>query len=78
MPRNTVAGASLGVGHPDYVEDGPVPPVVPEGVPLDAPIDELVAAVEDAAPTVEVDEDGDGVDDVTKQPVKSTGRKASK
>lgn len=51
MPRNTVAGASLGVQHPDYVEDGPVPPVVPEGVPLDAPIDELVAAVEDAAPT---------------------------
>lgn len=48
MPRNTVAGSSLGVAHPDYVEDGPVPPIVPEGAPLDAPIVDQIDAVEAA------------------------------
>lgn len=93
MPRNTVAGASLGVQHPEYDPDGPVPPVVPEGVALDAPIADQIAAVEAAAGTdgpvevttepvveestteeaeaVEPDVDGDGINDVTKAPVKA-------
>lgn len=46
MPRNTVAGASLGVAHPDFDPDGPVPPIVPVGGALDAPIADQIAALD--------------------------------
>lgn len=84
MPRNTVAGASLGVAHPDFDPDGPVPPIVPEGAPLDAPIADQLDALEaakastDEVESDEVDADGDGLDDTTKQPVKKTPAKAAR
>lgn len=56
MPRNTVAGASLGVNHPDYDPDGPVPPIVPEGIALDAPIADQLAALESITDEQPVDD----------------------